>query len=182
MFYAFRKAFSELSLLVGDLSQNPYLFIQLGAVAYPPQIGGTIKEMVNLTIPLEPVSKGRPRFEVHYNYVSAHTPPKTKRFEQDVALYYIQSNSPKFEQGTPISVSIEFGMAIPKSTTKKRKSAMLQGLIYHTVKPDLDNLTKAILDALNDLAWHDDAQIVELNVNKVYIDNPYIQLSIHKIT
>lgn len=144
--------------------------------------GDFISEQINLTIPLEPVPKGRPVFATHSNYVSAHTPPKTKRFEQDVALFYIQSNSPKFEKGAPLSVTIEFGMAIPKSTTKKRKNEMLQGLIQHTVKPDLDNLTKAILDALNDLAWHDDAQIVELNVNKVYTDNPYIQLSIQKIT
>ncbi len=147
--------------------------------------GNNISEMVNLTIPLEPVPKGRPRFSVmsRYNscHVTTHTPPKTKRFEQDVALFYIQSNSPKFEQGTPISVTIEFGMAIPKSTTKKKRSEMLQGLIHHTVKPDLDNLTKAVLDALNDLAWHDDAQIVELNVLKVYTESPYIQISIKKI-
>ena len=169
-----------MSLLVG-IYHNPLLEIQLGAVAYPPQIGGNISKIVNVTIPLEPVPKGRPRFNVHYNYVSTHTPPKTKKFEQDVALFYIQSNSPKFEQGTPISVTIEFGMAIPKSTTKKRKSAMLQGLIQHTVKPDLDNLTKAILDALNDLAWHDDAQIVELHACKVYTESPYIQISIKKI-
>lgn len=137
-------------------------------------------DSVELTFPLEPVPKGRPRFSVHYNHVQTHTPPKTKRFEQDVALLYIQSNSPKFEKGTPIEVSIEFGMTIPNSTTKKKKNDMLQGLIHHTVKPDLDNLTKAVLDGLNDVAWHDDSQIVELNVRKIYVEKPYIQISIKK--
>ena len=135
-------------------------------------------DSAELTFPLEPVPKGRPRFSVHYNHVQTHTPPKTKRFEQDVALLYIQSNSPKFEKGTPIEVSIEFGMTIPNSTTKKKKNDMLQGLIHHTVKPDLDNLTKAVLDGLNDVAWHDDSQIVELNVRKIYVEKPYIQISI----
>lgn len=139
-------------------------------------------DQINLTLPLEPVPKGRPRFNKTRYDVMPFTPPKTKRFEQDVALLYIQSNSPQFDKGVPIAVTIEFGMAIPASTTKKKRADMLQGLIHHTVKPDVDNLTKAVLDALNDLAWHDDAQITELHVNKVYTENPYIQLSIKKIT
>lgn len=139
-------------------------------------------DQINLTLPLEPVPKGRPRFNKTRYGVMPFTPPKTKRFEQDVALLYIQSNSPQFDKGVPIAVTIEFGMAIPASTTKKKRAEMLQGLIHHTVKPDVDNLTKAVLDALNDLAWHDDAQITELHVNKVYTENPYIQLSIKKIT
>lgn len=137
---------------------------------------------VNLTLPLEPVPKGRPRFNKTQYGVMPYTPPKTKRFEQDVALLYYQSDSPQFERNVPIEVSIEFGMVIPASSTKKRKQLMLQGLIHHTVKPDLDNLTKAVLDALNGLAWHDDAQISKLYVRKLYTENPYIQLQIKQIS
>lgn len=148
----------------------------------PPQIGGNdIKKSIDLAIPLEPTPKGRPRFNVHYNYVSAHTPPKTKRFEQDLALYFIQSNAPKFDKGVPLKVSIVFGMAIPSSTSKKKRNEMLQGLLNHVVKPDLDNLVKAVLDALNDLAWHDDAQIIELHVSKKYVESPNIHINITEI-
>lgn len=146
----------------------------------PSQEGGYLKE-INLTLPLVPVPKGRPRFNKTQYGVVPYTPPKTKRFEQDVALLYIQSDSPKFERNVPIEVSIEFGMVIPASTTKKKKAQMLQGLIHHTVKPDLDNLTKAVLDALNNLAWHDDSQIVRLNVRKIYGGNPYIHIIIKEI-
>lgn len=149
-------------------------------MASPPQEGGFVKE-VNLTLPLEPVPKGRPRFNKTRYGVIPYTPPKTKRFEQDVALLYIQSDSPQFEKNVPIEVSIEFGMEIPASSTKKRKQLMLQGLIHHTVKPDLDNLTKAVLDALNYVAWHDDAQITRLNVRKIYGEKPYIQIIIKEI-
>lgn len=31
---------------------------------------------------------------------------------------------------------------------------------------DVDNLAKSILDALNGIAWHDDAQVMELKVRK----------------
>ena len=58
---------------------------------------------------------------------------------------------------------------------------MLQGLLNHVVKPDLDNLVKAVLDALNDLAWHDDAQIIELHVSKKYVESPNIHINITEI-
>ena len=57
---------------------------------------------------------------------------------------------------------------------------MINDLIHHAVKPDLDNLVKSVLDALNDVAWHDDAQIVELHVSKHYVSSPHIYITIHE--
>jgi Holliday junction resolvase RusA-like endonuclease len=37
-----------------------------------------------------------------------------------------------------------------------------------TKKPDIDNLTKAILDALNGIAWNDDAQVAQITAKKVW--------------
>ena len=138
---------------------------------------------IKMAIPIEPVPKGRPRFRVMYRQVRTITPPKTKEFEYQVRQYFLyECKGVAFERGVPISVNIEFGMRIPVSTTKKRSKMMLDGLIRHTVKPDLDNLTKAVLDALNGIAWYDDAQVVELNVKKLYTENPFIQLDIKQIT
>ncbi len=36
----------------------------------------------------------------------------------------------------------------------------------HIIKPDLDNLAKGVMDALNGIAWHDDSQIVSLTLGK----------------
>lgn len=77
-------------------------------------------------------------------------------------------------------VAVTFGMKVPVSLTKKVKTDMLEGRKQHTVKPDLDNLVKAILDALNGVAWHDDAQVVELHISKQYVRSPHIFLSIHE--
>jgi len=41
---------------------------------------------------------------------------------------------------------------------------------YCTAKPDLSNLVKAIEDALNKIAYNDDAQISELIARKVYAE------------
>lgn len=38
----------------------------------------------------------------------------------------------------------------------------------HSSKPDVDNLTKPILDALNGIVWDDDGQVAHLNVGKYY--------------
>lgn len=124
---------------------------------------------VYITIPLEPQPKLRPRFRVVRGRVFTHTPYETKNFENQVAALYInKADGKKFERYKPLEVRISFFMEIPKSFTKKKRADIESGLLSHTVKPDLDNLTKSVLDALNGIAWYDDAQIVELKVNKYY--------------
>lgn len=41
---------------------------------------------------------------------------------------------------------------------------------YHISRPDVDNLTKGVMDALNDVAWIDDSQVQELHVAKSWAD------------
>lgn len=60
-------------------------------------------------------------------------------------------------------------LPIPQSVSKKKKKAMLEGFIYPTKKPDIDNLAKQILDAMTRLQfWEDDKQVVELYCKKSY--------------
>jgi Holliday junction resolvase RusA-like endonuclease len=42
------------------------------------------------------------------------------------------------------------------------------------VKPDWDNVGKIVCDALNGVAWHDDAQIVDAHVEKRYGIEPMV--------
>ena len=134
---------------------------------------------ITMDLPFEPMPKLRPRFSIHHGRVLTHTPPKTKEFETMVAEYYRLAHSYTFEQHKPITVSIDFCLSVPASTSKKRKADMISGVIKHTVKPDIDNLTKAMLDALNGIAWYDDAQITMLHVSKSYAETPHIMIAIH---
>lgn len=132
-------------------------------------------EQIAFALPFEPVAKGRPRFKVYGKFVQPYTPGKTKIFERQVAEFYkTAAGGYKFEAGVPLVVAVTFGMKVPVSLTKKVKTDMLEGRKQHTVKPDLDNLVKAILDALNGVAWHDDAQVVELHISKQYVRSPHI--------
>lgn len=63
--------------------------------------------------------------------------------------------------GGPVSVSIEVSAPLPKARPKKVEAEP------YTVKPDADNVAKQVLDALNGLAYEDDARVVELTVRKV---------------
>ena len=67
---------------------------------------------------------------------------------------------------------------IPKSTSKTKTLQMANKSILPIVKPDLDNIVKIICDALNDIAYHDDSQIVAVTVKKFYSLDARVEVSI----
>lgn len=71
----------------------------------------------------------------------------------------------------PLIVTMTFALRRPKSVSKSKRP-------HPAVTPDLDNLTKLVLDALNKVAWYDDAQIIELLVRKIYSPDPGVEVKI----
>ncbi len=127
----------------------------------------------------EPQPWQRPKTRVVNGWVQHYSPEETKKFEKAVAdVYKARKDPPFFERHTAISVTILFGLPIPKSYTKWRVEAIKKGTIKHTKRPDVDNLAKAILDALNGVAWADDAQITQMIVKKEYVTKPCIWVQI----
>ncbi len=69
------------------------------------------------------------------------------------------------------AVSLEFTAVfpVPASASKKKQREMLDGHIHHTHKPDLDNLTKQLKDAMTRMQfWQDDRQVVRTVCEKRY--------------
>ena len=58
---------------------------------------------------------------------------------------------------------------------------MLNGRIRPTKKPDTDNIIKIICDALNGLAYKDDAQIVSNSTEKRYANDGFVEVCIKDI-
>lgn len=142
---------------------------------------GVFLKKLTITVPIAPVPKGRPRFRAFEGKVHTFTPSKTAAYEKKIADYYKQSSKNfKFEKDQAVFVNIVFGMPIPKSAPKVKQVNMCKGNIKHTKKPDVDNLVKAVLDALNGVAWEDDSQIVRLSASKEYSAEPYVYLYIHE--
>lgn len=73
----------------------------------------------------------------------------------------------KIEDGT-VSVQIDIFYEIPKSYTKKRKTEIYDSdyQIRPSVRGDIDNVAKSILDGMNGICFKDDIQVAELIVNK----------------
>jgi len=125
----------------------------------------------------QPVAKGRPRLGKWGTY----TPPKTIEYENLVKLSYIEKfrNEPLLEN--QLKISIKFYFQIPKSVSKKKKQAMLEGKIMHDKRPDLDNCIKSITDALNGIAYKDDNQIVQIHACKFYSEEPRTEVCIEEL-
>ena len=108
--------------------------------------------------------KARPRF---YNG-HAITTKDTVNYENWVKLCY-QNQEGKYLEGQ-IKAKITAYYKIPKSYSKKRIEAIRKGNEYPQKKPDADNIGKIILDALNNIAYKDDSQVVELTVYKRFTE------------
>lgn len=133
---------------------------------------------MKITIQGKVQAKQRPRWGRYNTY----TPEKTKNYENWVKLSFI-NRYPNFKPlENELAVSIKAYFEIPKSVSKKKREQMLNGNIRPTIKPDLDNIAKSILDALNKLAYLDDKQIVLLKVEKFYDVNPRVELMVEEIS
>ncbi len=66
----------------------------------------------------------------------------------------------------------------PKSTSKKIRQILIQGMGYRH-KPDIDNITKIVLDGLNGVAYKDDNQITKIEVEKIYNETSCIEVEIN---
>lgn len=130
-----------------------------------------------IIIPIEPVEQQRPRATNRGGHVQIYDPPKVKKFKKEVAEFINQQRLPKFEN-VELSVQIRFYRKVQKSLSKKERELRLSHIHRPVVKPDLDNYTKSILDALNGLLWDDDAKIVHLELDKYYSEEPRIEVEI----
>ncbi len=71
----------------------------------------------------------------------------------------------------PIALSATFSLPIPPTWARDERLAAQEFKIPHGVKPDLKNLVAGLEDALNGIAWWDDAQIVSYgHISKRYED------------
>lgn len=139
--------------------------------------------MIQFTVYGTPVGKGRPKFSTFNGQAMAYTPAKTVSYENLVKLSVQQQQKglKPFDKDVPLQADIIAYFPIPKSTSKKKREAMLNGEIFPTKKPDNDNIVKCILDALNGIAYYDDSQVVYIRCKKNYSDEPRVEITIHEI-
>ena len=131
--------------------------------------------MIQFTVPGNPVGKGRPRLSKW----GVYTPKETVQYEKLVLLSYLGSQCRAYmDSKEPLQMSLQIYMSIPKSATKKQHQDAMSGVLKPVKRPDIDNIAKCIMDALNGNAYHDDNQIIEIHCCKAYSDEPRVCVNI----
>lgn len=137
--------------------------------------------VVNFSIEGQPVGKQRPRFRRFGNFVQTYTDAKTKSYETLVkeAATKAMGSSPPLEG--PVKLDLIIRLPVPKSYPKKRSEACLNGSEWPTKKPDWDNVAKSVADAMNDIVFLDDTQIVIARVVKTYSAEAGVDVQVSEV-
>lgn len=138
--------------------------------------------MIEFIVYGEPFGKQRHRYFKAGGKVKTYTPKETVSYEEHVRMSYLNTVGSEKRIGNGIiKATINAFYSVPKSVSKKKKALMIGGQIRPGKKPDCDNIAKAVLDALNKIAYDDDKQIVELVVNKWYSLTPRVEVELWRI-
>jgi Holliday junction resolvase RusA-like endonuclease len=123
---------------------------------------------MKIFIPGEPIAQPRVKVSTKGGFARAYTERDhpIHAYKQAIRLAYVNAGGEVLEG--PVSIRIVCWLDRPKSHSKKRR----QQFEPKTTKPDTDNLAKAVLDALNEIAYNDDGQVYRLTVEKWYV-GPY---------
>ena len=114
--------------------------------------------MIQFSIPMKPKAKERPRFGQGHAYSAT----KTKGAEKLVKEYAEAATTAPIEG--PVDVAMWFQFAIPQSWSKAKKA----NPPACTKRPDLDNLAKLVMDAIQGVVFADDASVTSLQLHKSY--------------
>ena len=117
----------------------------------------------NIEINARPIPKARPRL----SKFAVYTPKKTADYEKLIA-YEWKRRYKNLILKNAVKLDLLFCFKKAKSCKKD----------YHTQRPDIDNLEKAILDGLNKIAFVDDCQVVEMKSQKVFSDVDKIVITV----
>ena len=141
--------------------------------------------MIKFTYHGEAVGKGRPRVTARGGkYAHAYTPKRTKEFEEAIRFEFLASTCekmPVYPREQALKAEVLIGCAIPKSYSKKKQALCRDRVLAPSKKPDIDNILKAVFDALNGYAFEDDCQITQVKSEKVYATEPFVEVIIDEL-
>lgn len=122
-----------------------------------------------------PRGQGRPRFN---RMGGAYKSSEDRAYEKSICMAYWAKYTGAKPMDGPLVLRIKAYFPIPQSKSKREKALMLEGKIKPTCRPDVDNIVKAVLDALNGVAFPDDKAVTWLIGEKIYGEKPGIYVEI----
>lgn len=129
--------------------------------------------MQMFTIDGECVAKGRPRFT---RAGHTYTPKRTKDYENHVKASLIEQGA-RINKN-PLTMKVDIYKGYLKSWTIKQREDAKNGIKQPYRRPDVDNYVKSILDGADGILYNDDAQIIRLEVEKHYSEEPRVEIQL----
>lgn len=135
-----------------------------------------MERVVTFAVDGRPVPKGRPRVTRHGTY----TPKSTQIFETAVRAAWIERGERPFEDGEALEVMVNAYFPIPSGTPKRKRDGL--HLTPYLKRGDIDNIIKAVLDALNGYAYKDDSAVYSVYGRKIYtMGEPFTEVTIRSV-
>ena len=129
----------------------------------------------------EAVGKQRPKF--NRNTGITYTPHKTVTFESTLkvlAQKELEKNNGKpFDKACCVQILVS--KKVPDNWSIKKKVQYANQHFAVTVKPDIDNIAKSVLDALNGVLYTDDKLVSSLHIDKCYSDHDSVMVMCYGI-
>jgi Holliday junction resolvase RusA-like endonuclease len=132
-------------------------------------------ELLEFTVPGKPFGKQRPRI---MRTGHAYTPKETINYENLVRMCFMEKYPDHIPTDGIVSLVVHAYFPTAESWSKKKTKQALAGEIVPR-KPDWDNIGKIISDALNEIAYKDDAQICDAQVTKRYSQKPRVDVEVY---
>jgi Holliday junction resolvase RusA-like endonuclease len=126
-----------------------------------------MKNRIQFDVIGKPYGQKRPRAFRRGKFLGIYAPKENVEYSVKVVNAFNKVGK-KYDD-VPLVIEIQAFFKKPK-LTKKEQALDLPKHKFPTKKPDGDNIAKAILDSLNQVAYHDDSYVTELSVSKYYTD------------
>jgi Holliday junction resolvase RusA-like endonuclease len=124
-----------------------------------------VTNQIKLRIPGEPLALQRARHGNGRTYDTQQNKVAKSKIAH-LGNLAMRNRSKPYEGA--IKLTILFIHAWPKSYSQRRKNQ--SNGFYKVTKSDIDNQIKMVMDALNGVAWKDDAQVSVIHAEKVHMD------------
>jgi Holliday junction resolvase RusA-like endonuclease len=119
---------------------------------------------ITFTVPGDPVPQPRPRVSTRGGFARAYVPSKHPVHDFRCAIASAAADAGLTPTGEPLNVVIDAVFVRPQSHLCK---AGVKATAPRLPRPDVDNIAKAVLDALQDVMG-DDSLVARLVVEKSY--------------
>jgi len=130
------------------------------------------------TVPGVPVALGRHRVSIINGHAHMYDAPKSASYKGAVAMFAHHAMDGRPPLDCAVTMKILVLRTVPKSWSKKKQAQALSGDIKPVSRPDVDNYTKAILDGIIGIVFHDDTQVTTLRVGKRYAEQPSVIVTV----